>query len=243
MAASDIAVSGLSETEHRGQLRRALIASTIGTTIEWYDFLLYSTVTGLVFAKTIFSGFRSVDRDVAGVRHFLHRLHRPAGGRRHLRTLWRPDRPQGDVDRNPGNNRSGDGRGGPGADLRADRHLGGTHHDCPAVYTGCRRRRRMGRFGVDVDGMGTDQRQSRFHRLLAAIRRSGGHCPCQSRCVGIQRAIPATSSWSGAGASRSSSASSWSGSGSTSGSASSKLRCSRSWWRKSASHPHPWWRY
>jgi hypothetical protein len=45
----------------------------------------------------------------------------------------------------------------------------------------------MGRFGVDVDGMGADQRQSRFHRLLAAIRRSGGHCPCQSRCVGVQR--------------------------------------------------------
>src|SRR6478736_5617315 len=44
----------LSDAEHRGQLRRALIASTIGTTIEWYDFLLYSTVTGLVFAKLFF---------------------------------------------------------------------------------------------------------------------------------------------------------------------------------------------
>src|SRR5216110_3457191 len=36
------------------QLRRAVIASTIGTTIEWYDFFLYSTVTGLVFAKLYF---------------------------------------------------------------------------------------------------------------------------------------------------------------------------------------------
>jgi hypothetical protein len=44
----------LSDTEHRVQLKRALIASTIGTTIEWYDFLLYSTVTGLVFAKLFF---------------------------------------------------------------------------------------------------------------------------------------------------------------------------------------------
>jgi hypothetical protein len=26
---------------------RAMIASTVGTTIEWYDFLLYSTATGL----------------------------------------------------------------------------------------------------------------------------------------------------------------------------------------------------
>src|SRR3954452_21867132 len=44
----------LSASEHRGQLRKALIASTIGTTIEWYDFFLYSTVTGLVFAKVFF---------------------------------------------------------------------------------------------------------------------------------------------------------------------------------------------
>ncbi|MGH1571260.1 MFS transporter [Methylobacterium sp. P31] len=44
----------LSESEHRAQLRRAVIAGTIGTTIEWYDFFLYSTVTGLVFAKLYF---------------------------------------------------------------------------------------------------------------------------------------------------------------------------------------------
>jgi MFS family permease len=35
-------------------LRRAVIAATIGTTIEWYDFFLYSIVTGLVFAKLYF---------------------------------------------------------------------------------------------------------------------------------------------------------------------------------------------
>ncbi len=38
----------------RSQLTRAVIASTIGTSIEWYDFFLYSTVTGLVFAKLYF---------------------------------------------------------------------------------------------------------------------------------------------------------------------------------------------
>src|SRR5271166_727657 len=42
------------EAEHRAQLRRAIIASTVGTTIEWYDFLLYSVVTGLVFGKLFF---------------------------------------------------------------------------------------------------------------------------------------------------------------------------------------------
>ena len=44
----------LTESEHQVQLRRAVIASTIGTAIEWYDFFLYSTVTGLVFAKLFF---------------------------------------------------------------------------------------------------------------------------------------------------------------------------------------------
>jgi metabolite-proton symporter len=44
----------LTSSEHQLQLRRAVIASTIGTAIEWYDFFLYSTVTGLVFAKLFF---------------------------------------------------------------------------------------------------------------------------------------------------------------------------------------------
>jgi MFS family permease len=48
--------SGLSETQHRAQLRRAMIASTVGTTIEWYDFLLYGQVTALVFGKLFFPG-------------------------------------------------------------------------------------------------------------------------------------------------------------------------------------------
>jgi metabolite-proton symporter len=41
-------------TDHRRQLRRAIVAGAIGTTIEWYDFFLYSTVTGLVFARLYF---------------------------------------------------------------------------------------------------------------------------------------------------------------------------------------------
>jgi MFS family permease len=54
MTTADITLNGLSETEHSRQLRRALIASTVGTTIEWYDFLLYGQVTGLVFGKLFF---------------------------------------------------------------------------------------------------------------------------------------------------------------------------------------------
>jgi MFS family permease len=40
--------------EERRQLRRAVVASTVGTSIEWYDFFLYSTATTLVFAKLFF---------------------------------------------------------------------------------------------------------------------------------------------------------------------------------------------
>src|SRR6266704_1150637 len=54
MTISSVDPISLSASEHKTQLRRAVIASTIGTAIEWYDFFLYSTVTGLVFAKLYF---------------------------------------------------------------------------------------------------------------------------------------------------------------------------------------------
>src|SRR3982751_6205544 len=56
MAATDTFSGRLSEAEHSVHLRRAVIASTVGTTIEWYDFLIYSTMTGLVFGHVFFSG-------------------------------------------------------------------------------------------------------------------------------------------------------------------------------------------
>src|ERR1700676_5067602 len=56
MADTTTAPGALSESEHSAHLRRAVIASTVGTTIEWYDFLIYSTMTGLVFGKVFFSG-------------------------------------------------------------------------------------------------------------------------------------------------------------------------------------------
>src|SRR5262249_34613448 len=46
--------AAMSKSEHQRRLRRAVIASTVGTTIEWYDFLLYLIVTGLVFGKVYF---------------------------------------------------------------------------------------------------------------------------------------------------------------------------------------------
>ena len=54
MTTTGIAIGQLSEAEHSRQLRRAVIASTIGTIIEAYDFLLYVIVAPLVFAQLYF---------------------------------------------------------------------------------------------------------------------------------------------------------------------------------------------
>lgn len=53
MAVSDESAI-IRDVTHRRQLRRAVLAATVGTAIEWYDFFLYSTVTGLVFARVFF---------------------------------------------------------------------------------------------------------------------------------------------------------------------------------------------
>src|SRR5205807_6868153 len=42
------------ETGTRSQVTRAAIASTIGTSIEWYDFFLYGSAAALVFPKLFF---------------------------------------------------------------------------------------------------------------------------------------------------------------------------------------------
>jgi hypothetical protein len=78
-------------SEHQTQLRRAVIASTIGIAIEWYDFFLYSTVTGLVgfvarpVGAAIFGPLRrphrpqvDADRDAAahGPRHYAFLVRR-----------------------------------------------------------------------------------------------------------------------------------------------------------------------
>src|SRR5437764_3784479 len=41
----------------RRALLEAVVASTVGTTIEWYDFFLYGTAAALVFPRLFFPGF------------------------------------------------------------------------------------------------------------------------------------------------------------------------------------------
>ena len=40
----------------KAQRRRAVVASTVGTTIEWYDFFLYGTMAALVFPQGVLPG-------------------------------------------------------------------------------------------------------------------------------------------------------------------------------------------
>src|SRR5436189_5960084 len=46
-------------TLFRSQLVRAVIASTVGTSIEWYDFFLYGSAAALVFNRQFFPNTRS----------------------------------------------------------------------------------------------------------------------------------------------------------------------------------------
>ena len=89
-ATSSPAVAGLSDAEHRTQLRRAVVGSTIGTTIEWYDFFLYSTVTGLVFAKLYFPQSDPLVGTLQAFGDLRRRLRRAADRRGDLRPLRRP---------------------------------------------------------------------------------------------------------------------------------------------------------
>jgi MFS family permease len=54
MTAAEAAAVPFSDLDYRVQLRRAVIASTVGTIIEWYDFLLYGQMAAIVFAKLYF---------------------------------------------------------------------------------------------------------------------------------------------------------------------------------------------
>ena len=48
------AASPITPEAERGQIRTALAASAIGTSIEWYDFFLYGTMAALVFPDLFF---------------------------------------------------------------------------------------------------------------------------------------------------------------------------------------------
>lgn len=63
------------------QVRRAVIASTVGTTVEWYDFILFGTASALVFNKLFFPSFDPMVGTVAAfATNAVGFLIRPLGG-------------------------------------------------------------------------------------------------------------------------------------------------------------------
>ncbi len=56
MAASDISTTG-EDTPPRSSMRTVVLASFVGTAIEWYDFFLYGTAAALVFPALFFPDY------------------------------------------------------------------------------------------------------------------------------------------------------------------------------------------
>lgn len=66
--------------EHSRQIRKAALASTVGTTIEWYDYFLYGTASALVFSKLFFPNFSPAAGTLAAFATFgITFLVRPLG--------------------------------------------------------------------------------------------------------------------------------------------------------------------
>jgi MFS family permease len=72
--------ASLPEAEHNAQLRRAVVASTVGTAIEWYDFFLYGTAAGLVFGKLYFPNENALSATLLAFgTYFIGFVGRPIG--------------------------------------------------------------------------------------------------------------------------------------------------------------------
>jgi metabolite-proton symporter len=74
------AMAPLSDRQHSAELRKAVIAATVGTTIEWYDFFIYGTAAGLVFGKLYFPNSDPLTATLAAFgTYFIGFVGRPIG--------------------------------------------------------------------------------------------------------------------------------------------------------------------
>ena len=179
----------MSASDHSAQLRKAVIASTIGTTIEWYDFFIYGTAAGLVFGKLYFPNEDPLTATLAAFgTYFIGFVGRPIGA-----AIF---------------GHYGD-RIGRKATLIATLLCMGiatfliafvpTYESIgiwgAVILTvlrdvpGHRRRRRMGRLGAAGDGMVAHARPARPGGVVAAIRRAVRPVPVEPRDPGVQRLV------------------------------------------------------
>ena len=72
---------GATDTWQPGHLRRVVLASLIGTTIEWYDFFLYGSAAALIFNKLFFPKLDPLTGTLAAFATYaLGFFFRPVGG-------------------------------------------------------------------------------------------------------------------------------------------------------------------
>jgi MFS family permease len=70
----------MTDARHGAELRKAVIAATIGTTIEWYDFFIYGTAAGLVFGRLYFPHQDALTATLAAFgTYFIGFVGRPIG--------------------------------------------------------------------------------------------------------------------------------------------------------------------
>ncbi|MGP4090173.1 MFS transporter [Streptomyces sp. KR55] len=80
MTLADV-VPGTAAQERSRALRRVVLSSFLGSTIEFYDFILYATASSLVFGPVFFSGLGPAVATVASYATFaIGYLSRPLGG-------------------------------------------------------------------------------------------------------------------------------------------------------------------
>ncbi|HEX2729805.1 MAG TPA: MFS transporter, partial [Rubrobacteraceae bacterium] len=53
----DVQRAGTESVEAPNSIRKVVVASFIGTTIEWYDYFIFATAAALVFPRVFFPGF------------------------------------------------------------------------------------------------------------------------------------------------------------------------------------------
>ena len=139
----------------------------------------------------LFPEVRPADRDPEQLRDLLRRLSRAADRRLAVWDVWRPHRAQGDPDRDPPGDGNRDLPDRRHADLLQHRAVGGRVARHLPPLPGHRRRRRVGRLGAHVHGVGEPEAQG-IPWQLASVRRScgaaaldGDHGP-NRHCLGIR---------------------------------------------------------
>ena len=126
-------------------VRRVIVASLMGTSLEWYDFFIYGTAAALVFNKLFFPSFEPlVGTLLAFATYAVGFIARPLGGivfghygdklgRKNVLVI------------DPAADGPGDVRDRAAADLRHHRGVGAGPAGGAALPPGARPRRRVGR--------------------------------------------------------------------------------------------------